>query len=244
MAPARSIFVNWGSFEMNSSPRTSRRLRRLASNWALPVIASLLLIFGVHSLVQADTPPTTNELATYLQTNSLAIGTETVDGYQQIYYNYKGQKVFLTGAPYSHLHPVVSGEFVAWQGQIDGAGQIFIYNVLTGSHTQVTSAGTNQAPSIYKSTVNWESWIDNRWQIFYYDGFQVTQVTADTNPSVRASSDGRQIIYAEQFPTDWQTRSYDITTGLTTTVKQGDEASTAYPKFTSDGTIKTGNLDQ
>lgn len=227
------------------SPRFGRRLRRTASNWLLPMLISLGVLFGVHSLVQADTPPTSNELASYLQTNSLDVGTATVAGYQQIYYNYQGHQVFLTGAAYSHLHPVVSGELVAWQGQIGGAGQIFIFDVLTGVLTQVTSAGTNQNPFIYKNTVTWESWIDDRWQIFYYDGFQVTQITSDPNPSVRSSSDGQQIIYAEQFPltATWQTRAYNIATGLTTTVKEGDEFSTAYPKFMADGTIKTGNLD-
>ena len=223
--------------------RTSRRLRRIATNWSLPLMLSLGLLFGVHSFVQADTPPSSSELADYLQTNALDVGTETIDGYQQIYYNYNGNRVFLTGAPYSHLHPVVSGEYVAWQGQIDGAGQIFVYNVLTGAHTQVTSAGTNQSPAIYRNTVTWESWLDDRWQIFYFDGMQVTQVTFDANPSVRASGNGQQIIYAEQFPTDWQARSYDIATGQTTTIKQGDEASTAYPKFMGDNSIKTGIAD-
>ena len=198
-------------------------------------------MFGVHNLVQAAAPPTSNELAVYLQTNSLDVGTETVDGYQQIYYNYNGHQVFLTTAAYSHLHPVVSGEFVAWQGQIDGAGQIFVYDVLTSALTQITSAGTNQNPFLYQNTVTWESWLDDRWQIFYFDGFQVTQITADTNPSVRPSTNGRQVIYAEQFPatSTWQTRSYDISTGQTNTVKEGNEVSTAYPKFMSDGSIKT-----
>ncbi len=227
------------------SARASRRLRRVAGNWLLPLLVSLGLLFGVHNLVQADAPPTSNELAVYLQTNSLDVGTATVAGYQQIYYNYQGHQVFLTAAAYSHLHPVVSGEFVAWQGQIEGAGQIFVYDVLTGALTQVTSAGTNQNPFIYQNTVTWESWLDDRWQIFYFDGLQVTQVTADPNPSVRSSTDGRQVIYAEQFTltATWQTRSYDIGTGQTTTIKEGDEASTAYPKFASDGSIKTGNLD-
>ena len=227
------------------SSQFGRKLRRITANWLLPVLISLGVLFGVHSLVQADAPPSTNELAAYLQTNSLDVGTATVAGYQQIYYNYQGRQIFLTGAAYSHLHPVVSSELVAWQGQIDGAGQIFIFDVLTGVLTQVTSAGTNQNPFIHKNSVTWESWIDDRWQIFYFDGQQVTQITSDPNPSVRSSSNGRQIIYAEQFPAtaSWQTRAYDIATGLTTTVKEGDEASTAYPKFMADGTIKTGNLD-
>ena len=227
------------------SARDGRRLRRIASNWLLPILVSVGLLFGIHSLVQADAPPSSNELAVYLQSNSLDVGTETVAGYQQIYYNYQGRQVFLTAAAYSHLHPVVSGEFVAWQGQIDGAGQIFVYDVLTSALSQVTSAGTNQSPFIYQNTVTWESWLDDRWQIFYFDGLQVTQITADTNPSVRSSTDGRRVIYAEQFPTTatWQTRSYDISTGLTTTVREGDEASTAYPKFMSDGSIKTDILN-
>ncbi len=220
-----------------------RRARQVATNWVLPAGLSLFIFFGVHALVAADAPPSVSELATYLQSNSLEVGTATVAGYQQIYYMYQGHQVFLTSASYSHLHPVVSGEYVAWQGQIDGAGQIFIYDVLTNALTQITSAGTNQSPSIYGHTVAWESWIDDRWQIFYFDGMQVSQITTDPNASVRASTNGQVIIYAEQFLTDWQVRSYNIATGLTTLVKQGDEASTAYPRFMADGSIKTGITD-
>ena len=223
--------------------RFIRRARKFAINWVLPVSLSLCIFLGVHALVSADTPPSVSELATYLQSNSLQVGTQTVGGYQQIYYLYQDHQVFLTSAAYSHLHPVVSGEYVAWQGQLNGAGQIFIYDVLTDSLTQITSAGTNQSPSIYGNTVVWESWVDNRWQIFYFDGMQVSQITTDTNTSVRASTNGKVIIYAEQFLSDWQVRSYDIATGLTALVKQGDEASTAYPKFIGDTSIKTGIAD-
>jgi beta propeller repeat protein len=220
-----------------------RRVRRVLIAWVLPAVVAVGVIFGVNSLVTADTPPNTDQLAQYLQTNSLDPAVESVEGYQQIYYRYNGQKVFLTGANYSHIKPVASGEYVAWEGLNSGAGQIYIYNVLTDALTQVTSASTNQNPAIYQNTVAWESWQDNSWQIFYYDGFSVKQISADGVPSVRPSIQGHQIIYAEQFSDGWASLSYDLTTGQYTVIKTGDEASTAYPHFAANGSIKTGISD-
>jgi beta propeller repeat protein len=219
-------------------PRRSRAVRRLLS-WLAPLAVAVGIVLGVNSLVTADTPPDTNQLAQYLQTNTLNTAVESVEGYQQIYYTYNGQKIFLTGANYSHTQPVVSGEYVAWEGLINGAGQIYVYDVLTQALTQVTSASTNQNPAIYQNTVAWESWQDNSWQIFYYDGFSVKQISADGVPSVRPTIRGRQIIYAEQFSDGWAAMSYDLSSGQYTVLRTGDEASTAYPHFEADGSVKT-----
>jgi beta propeller repeat protein len=211
--------------------------------WLVPAVVALGVIYGVNSLVAADTPPDTDQLAQYLETNSLDPAVDSVEGYQQIYYPYNGQKVWLTSANYSHIKPVASGEYVAWEGLISGAGQIYIYDVLTHALTQVTSASTNQNPAVYQNSVAWESWQDNTWQIFYYDGFSIKQISADGVPSVRPSILYHQIIYAEQFSDGWASLSYDLTNGQYTVLKTGDEASTAYPHFAADGSVHTGISD-
>jgi len=197
-------------------------------------------MFGVHAAVTADTPPTTDQLAQYLQNNALDVTTDTVDGYQQVYYHYQGQKVYITGAVYNHTHPAASGEYVVWEGLADNHGQIYLYDVLTDALIRIVSPGTSENPSLFQDSVVWEEWLNDSWQIFYYNGFTIQQVSVDNVPSVRPSINAHQVIYAEQFPTYWQTISYDIASGQRTVIMQGDESSTAYPHFAPDGTIRTG----
>ena len=222
---------------------TRRKVRRLVTAWALPLLLSLGVLFGVHSFATADTAPTTDELKSYLQTNQLEVGTDTVDGYQQIYYMWKGSRVFMTAANYSHIKPVASGEYVAWEGQLNGAGQIFLYDVVTQTLTQVTSAGTNQNPSIYNNMVMWESWDTDHWVVYCYDGIGVYQLTSSGYSAVRPKSDGKQIVFAELQPDGWEAWSYDLTSGQYTLLKTGDESSTAYPHFGPDGSVRTAIHD-
>ena len=222
---------------------SGRRLRRVAAAWLLPALLSLALLFGFHSFAKADSPPNDDELASYLQNNQLDVGADSVNGFQQVYYIWQGSKVFMTEAAYNHTNPVASGEYVAWEGLINGAGQIFVYDVLTHALTQVTSAGTNQNPSIYGNLVMWENWENDHWSIYYYDGIGVYQVTTSQYSAVRPKSDGQQIIFANQEPDGWHAWSYDVFSGNVTLIRSGDEASTAYPHFLNDGSVATAIHD-
>lgn len=210
------------------------KVRRIVLAWLLPAVLSGAVIFGVNSFAKADTPPSTDELASYLKHNSLNVGVDSLNGYQQIFYMFNGKKIYLTGANYSHTNPVVSGELVAWEGLVDNSSQIFEYDVLTHTLTQLTTSGTNQNPSIHGDIVTWEGWTDGHWAVFYYDGFQVYQVTTGNTSSVRPRSDGKSIIFAEQDADGtWKTYSYDLKKGEYFVLNSGDEPTAGYPKFDS-----------
>lgn len=215
----------------------SRRLILIARNWLLPIVISGGLVAGISGFASAGTPPTVSELASYLESNELVVGAETAGEYEQIYYVYEGNKIFLTGANYSHRNPVSSGSTIVWQGQINGAGQIYAFDILTEMLVQVTSVGTNQNPSIKDNIIMWETWTGDRWAVSYYDGTFVRQLTNGTSSAVRPRTDGQSIIYAEQSTDGWRTVSYNITTQAFSVIKEGDEASTAYPSFDETGRI-------
>ena len=218
----------------------SGRLRKLVLNWLPPLVLAGGIILGLHPGVKADPAPTTSELATYLQTNQLELGTKVVDGYQQIYYTYKQQQIILTKASYNHSYQQASGPYVVWEGLFSGGSEIFIYNVLTAAETQLTFSGTNSQPSLFGGHVVWRMWDGNHWQIEYYDGRQIRQLTRGDTSSVRGSTDGAKVIYANQLsPSDWKAESYDISSGQTSMIHEGDEATTAYPAFGPNGTITT-----
>jgi beta propeller repeat protein len=219
------------------------RIQRAATAWILPALLSLALLFGLNSFAKADAPPTTDELSAYLQSNQLDVGVDSIEGYQQIYYMWQGSKVFVTSASYSHTQPMASGEYIAWEGLINGAGQIYVYDVLTHALTQITSSGTNQNPAVHGKLVMWESWETDHWVIYYYDGIGVFRLTTSQYSAVRPKSDGQQIIFANQEPDGWNAWSYDLASGQYTLLRTGDEASTAYPHFKNDGSISTAIHD-
>ena len=67
------------------------------------------------------------------------MGVETINDYVQVYYMYNDRQIFLTTEAYNHVHPIASGQYVSWERIVDGANQIYIYDVLTGA---LTTAGS------------------------------------------------------------------------------------------------------
>lgn len=217
----------------------SRRIRRAVFAWALPVGLSLLILFGVHSAVKADPSPSTTQLQDYLAAgNSLDPFSQEADGYEQVFYRYNNQTVQLSSAPYNHVYAISSGQYIVWEGIVGVFSQIFLYDVLSGNMVQLTSAGTNTEPSVFNKTVVWRHWDGNTWDVYYYDGFGVRQITDSAHPCVRPSTNGVKIIYAEQIDTDlWRAQSYDIVTGQTDTIREGDTVTTAYPHFSGNTVV-------
>jgi hypothetical protein len=221
-----------------------RLSRRVLRGWSVPVLLTLALLVGVHARVKADPAPSTSELSVYLQTHQLDAYSQPQDQYQQVFYNFGDQHIQLSNTNYDHVSVVFSGQYVAWTGLLDDGSQIFLYDVLNNTLLQLTSAGTNQSPFLYNGTVTWQHWDGDSWQVFYYNGTTVQQITTAATSSVRATTNGQQILYAQILaPNSWQAITYDIATGNTAIVRQGDEASTAYPQFVKGGGITTGFLD-
>lgn len=219
---------------------SKRRLRRWALAWAAPVLLSAAILFGVHVRAAADAAPSASQLALYLQSNELGIGILPTGGYDQLYYLYDNRPVMLTTENYNHLEASSSGPNVVWQGIFNGAGQIFLHNVLTSATTQLTSYSNNQAPFIFGNIVTWQTWNGATWQIEFYDGSQIYRISSADYSSFNPVTDGKQIIYAQQISTDdWKAYSYDLATDQTTLLREGSQASTAYPHFSADGSIDT-----
>lgn len=218
----------------------AKRGLRLVRAWAIPVIVALLVVFGA-SRVLASNPPTSAELATYLQSNTLQVGTESIDGKQQVYYVYNGEDFFITTDANNHTDAAASGQYVVWTTTINGQAQIFLYDVLSQSLLQLSSANTNLNPRLDQNKVVWEHWTGSSWQIDYYDGTSVSQVSqgsVDVRPDIHSGL----IVYAEQTgPGAWQDIEYDTSSSQYTTVQTGNET-IAWPHFLN-GTLKFNYSD-
>jgi hypothetical protein len=218
----------------------NRRLRQLVLAWVLPIILTLAILFGVHSRVKADPAPPTSELQAYLQDNELNLFDDVSGGVPQVFYFFNHKPIQLTSADFGALHPISSGQYVAYLGVVNGLGQVFLYDVLANSQVQLSLSAPNESISIYHNKVAWQGWDGQHWQIYYYDGSSVQQLTNGDSDSVNASVGAQAVLFAQNVAgDDWKAQEYDPSTGQITTVREGSSVTTAYPKFNADSTIST-----
>lgn len=214
------------------------RAPRLAKNWAIPVIIALAAVFGLNQALAA-TPPTTDELTEYLQSNQLQVGSESIDGRQQIYYEYSGNRIFITSSSNNHIHPVAAGRFITWEEVIKGESQVIVYDVLNQTSLSLSTFSNNQNPVVdSQGQVVWERWIDEKWQIIYYDGALTTKQLSFDSTAIRPDIRGTEVVFAQYSAADdlWHNIKYDLVTDQTTDLG-GSNGTAAWPHFNEDGSV-------
>ncbi len=179
-------------------------------NWLTPIIIASLLFVVVRPTFAQIAERQAN-LAQYLTANNVEVGIEVVDGYSQVYYVFEGQKTYVNKNNQNKRHPHSNGEYIVWAGDINGAGQIYLYHIPTNTIIQLTNSGTNLMPKVSKSgEVAWESWVDENWQVLFFDDKSVTQLTSgdmSRNPDV----EGDYISYGRRdISGTWRSVVYSI----------------------------------
>ena len=171
--------------------------KKFILNWGIPVLIALV-VFAVVRPAMAQIMAT-DELSRYVLDNDVIVGEETVNGARQVYYMLNEEKIFVTGGRDNSHDPRVNKEYMTWVTDINGAGgQIFLYHIPTSITTTITGSSTNLNPRVSaEGEVVWERWLDERWQIFMYDGVRVKQLT-DGDVSFNADVSGSQVVFVRQ----------------------------------------------
>ncbi|MDP2693187.1 MAG: hypothetical protein Q8O88_06170 [bacterium] len=195
--------------------------KKFILNWVAPIlVASIIFIFVRPALAQIMT---VEELSRYVLENDVTVGEETVEGFRQVYYMLSEEKIFVTSGKDNSRNPVVNKEYMAWVTEVNGAGgQIFLYHIPTGITTSITGSSTNLNPRVSDTgKVVWERWLDERWQIFLYDGISVRQLT-DGDVSVSADISGDQVVFVRQDKDkNWLTVRLDLSARSATVIAEG-----------------------
>jgi hypothetical protein len=192
---------------------------KILKNWVLPLIIAVALFFLIRPVLAQTLEVPTN----------VKVGTESVDGYTQVYFEKDGQKQFITSGNINSRMPYAKGVYISYVSDFNGAGQIFLYDIASGSKIQLTLLGVNLNPKVdEKGRVVWEGWDGKTWQIFLFDGKSTRQLTTgDTslNPSFyqeyvaygRRDITGtwRTVVYSVQ-----EDKSIDVTTGENTRIPE------------------------
>lgn len=200
------------------------------------VFCALIVGFFLYANTSRIDQPSSSELAAYLKNNRLQVGTRTVNDFEQVYFLFNNQRVYVTDGSASRNLPVASGKYIVWTETPyqQSSSLVVLYDVLSRVKTQLTASGTSMRPKLDTNRVVWEDWNGSQAQIYYYDGLIATQLSKDY-PSVRPDIRGNQIIYAQELaPNNWQTILYDTNTKQSTVVVAGTQAQAGWPRFEGD----------
>lgn len=215
-----------------------QRVLRRVREWSVPIVVAILCVFTVHQ-VTANPEPTIEELTEYLQSNELNVGLETVDGYRQVFYEYRGNRIYLTDDKANHSSPVASGRYVSWIKVIDGLGQVFFSDVLTKSSLQVTAFGNNSKPDIDGPRIVWQQVSDRTVQSYFWDYSSGEPVLPlGVIGSVEPAVSGNLITYALRAPDkSWSVYLIDISTGNNQVLATGQGLFLGGPEFDQAGNV-------
>lgn len=206
---------------------------KLIVNWILPVLIAAGIFLAVRPVLAqtVETP------------KNVSPGTESVDGYTQIFYDNDGQKQFITSGNISSHSPYSAGNFITYVSDINGQGQIFLYNLASGARTQLTFISTNLNPKVNnKGQVIWEGWSGETWQVFFFDGAATLQLTVG-DTTLNPEFGGEYISYGRRNSAgSWRAVVYSTTDKKSVDVTTGEE--TRKPKIGRDGEILLGDGGQ
>ena len=191
--------------------------------WILPAIIAGLLFFAVRPTL-AQLTQQQADLALFLTTDNVDVGSEVVDGFSRIYYVFDGNKNYVSQEGLNSIQPHSVGEYIVYVTDIRGEGQIFLHHILSSQTTQLTFSSTNLDPKVsLDGWVVWEGWVheEDGWQVFLFDGASTRQLTSgqlSMNPDI----EGEVVVYARRDVSGvWRAVVYskkedkhvDVTTG-------------------------------
>lgn len=206
-------------------------MKKIIISWFVPAIVSAGLFLMIRPV-----------LAQTIDVPVIAsVGTEAVDGYTQIYFNGGGLKKFITSGNINSKMPVFADKYISYVTDINGAGQIFLYNISTDTKIQISFVGTNLNPKVdNKGRVIWESWDPSAgsgqgtWQVFLFDGKSIKKLTSG-DLSLNPDFGGEYVSYARRdISGSWRSVVYSINDDKSVDVSVGEDSRT--PK------IKNGDI--
>ncbi|MCH8496078.1 MAG: hypothetical protein LAT57_10690 [Balneolales bacterium] len=131
----------------------------------------------------------------------------------------------------SHINPAIDGNRIVWQDNRNNNYSIFLYNVLSGTESQITNNPNNQThPAIAGSKIVWsdDRSMDSK-DIFMYDLATSTETQISDSPEpyndIVPKVSGNRIIW-ETFR--WTIYAYDLNSSATQTVGYEHSPKTGY----------------
>lgn len=207
-------------------------------HWGLPFLTAVGAFLIIQAIFFGTKEPTRGDLESYLKKGNIPVFSDSVEGYQQIFYRFNNVKVYISSNQQNHINPVSSGKYVSWAEIINGTNQLFLYDLLEKTKIQLSFSGTNFNQSMDGDRVVWERVVNEKTQIYYFDGTSSKQISYE-HDSQRPRIKGGQIVFAQRLDNKkWRNMLYTIDSNKLTVISEVEGGSNAHPHFTGDD-IKT-----
>jgi len=177
--------------------RKRKRIITKAFLWLLPLIISLIFLPLIGPVFGQLTDRQTR-LSQYLINNDIPTGTEKGEsGFSQVYYEFDGEKFFVTTDAHPHGTVDIKGEYMTWISEIDGNWQVFLYHIPSDTTLQLTRSGNNSNPQVDNGKVVWEGWRNGSLQVYLFDGKTIGPIT-NSPLALHPQIEGEYIVYSEK----------------------------------------------
>ena len=195
-------------------------------NWLAPVIIASLLFLGIRPAF-AQVIEEQADLAQYLIANDVEVGSEVVSGFHQVYYVFEGEKTYITTGNLNATSPASAGEYVVYRRNTGAGGDnTFLYHIPAATTIQLSGSSNNANPKVARDgQVVWEGWVEDRWQVFMFDGVSVRQMTSGAM-AIDPDIEGSWLVYRQKNENEgggWRVRLYDLLTERVTDLGEGME---------------------
>jgi len=95
----------------------------------------------------------------------------------------------VTSNSHADSFPQVKGDYLVWQGYVDGDWEIFLYDAATGQTTQITDNDFDDlSPQTDGSYIVWQGFYEDEWDVFLWDGIEVQLISGvsaeDVSPQI------------------------------------------------------------
>jgi len=121
---------------------------------------------------------------------------------------------------------------VVWQRMIDSRYQIISYDLRERKETQLTFSRTNSMePKVSRNGIVWQEWDGNDWEIMFFDGTVMSQITDNDVQDVTPTIEDGYILWSVLGGLVPEAKVYSIETQQTMTITGHDGGAVANPRF-------------
>jgi len=154
------------------------------------------------------------------------------DGDNEIYLITNGDAEMITDNEYEdvapHYDPV--SESVVWQRELEGRFKVFTYE--DGEETLLSEGFTSSMEPDRNGTYTvWQSWVGADWEVILHDGTEAVNISNQTGQDVAPHVQGDFVIWNTIFEDTKVVSVYQISTGMYSTIEDGDGARVENPRF-------------
>ncbi len=147
-----------------------------------------------------------------------------------------GEQIQVSSGSANFRKPFRRGDFVVWLEVPQEKAEKYVirYHIPTQTQVRLTDSGASQHARVNtQGAVVWQQWVDDTWQVFYFDGETTKQITEGSIARINPDIYDKKIVFAErQAGKAWNLIEWSAETGERTIVPNSEGEK--YPLYEGD----------